>query len=133
MRCDECRFFEPIDNRKRKVLRGLCRSGPPMIYNATFNNDGHCLPQCGWPIVSGDDWCGACEPRELTLPVSVLDFSQRTKTCMERKPINTLNDLCSHTSDDLLNLRNFGVTSLNEVRTKLRERGLYLKNETPPT
>ncbi|HEU5117575.1 MAG TPA: DNA-directed RNA polymerase subunit alpha C-terminal domain-containing protein [Isosphaeraceae bacterium] len=40
-----------------------------------------------------------------------------------------MGDLLSHTGDDLLECKNFGVTSLNEVREKLTEMGLKLKNE----
>ncbi len=48
---------------------------------------------------------------------------------MSKLGIQTIGDLLSHTGDDLLECKNFGVTSLNEVREKLTEMGIELKNE----
>ena len=48
---------------------------------------------------------------------------------MTKLGINSLGDLMSRTGDELLECKNFGVTSLNEVREKLRELNLKLKNE----
>ena len=48
---------------------------------------------------------------------------------MTKKGINTIGELLSHTGDELLDCKNFGVTSLNEVREKLTEMQLKLKNE----
>ena len=48
---------------------------------------------------------------------------------MIRLAINTLGDLCRRTGDDLLECKNFGVTSLNEVREKLTALGLKLRGE----
>jgi len=41
----------------------------------------------------------------------------------------TIGELLSKTADELLSVRNFGVTSLNEVRAKLTEMGLRLRND----
>jgi DNA-directed RNA polymerase subunit alpha len=43
--------------------------------------------------------------------------------------MNTIGDLLRKTGDDLLECKNFGVTSLNEVREKLAELGLKLRGE----
>ena len=48
---------------------------------------------------------------------------------MIRLAINTLSDLVRRTGDDLLECKNFGVTSLNEVREKLAALGLKLRGE----
>ena len=48
---------------------------------------------------------------------------------MIRLAINTLGDLVRRTGDDLLECKNFGVTSLNEVREKLAILGLKLRGE----
>jgi DNA-directed RNA polymerase subunit alpha len=48
---------------------------------------------------------------------------------MIRLAINTLGDLVRRTGDDLLECKNFGVTSLNEVREKLTAIGLKLRGE----
>ena len=48
---------------------------------------------------------------------------------MSKLSIQTVGDLMSSTGDELLECKNFGVTSLNEVREKLTELGLKLKND----
>ena len=48
---------------------------------------------------------------------------------MTKLGIATIGELIIHTGDDLLECKNFGVTSLNEVRERLGERNLKLKNE----
>jgi DNA-directed RNA polymerase subunit alpha len=48
---------------------------------------------------------------------------------MNRLGINTLGDLISRTADELLESKNFGVTSLSEVRDKLAALGLTLRGD----
>ena len=48
---------------------------------------------------------------------------------MIRLGINTMGELVRRTGDDLLECKNFGVTSLNEVREKLPVMGLKLRGE----
>ena len=59
----------------------------------------------------------------LARPISELNLSVRARKCMIRLGINTLGDLIRRTGDDLLECKNFGVTSLNEVREKLTVHG----------
>ena len=65
----------------------------------------------------------------LAKPIGDLNLSVRARKCMTKLGINTMGELLSHTGDELLECKNFGVTSLNEVREKLRELSLKLKNE----
>ncbi len=65
----------------------------------------------------------------LARPVSELNLSVRARKCMIRLGINTIADLIRRTGDDLLECKNFGVTSLNEVREKLTIHGLKLRGE----
>ena len=51
----------------------------------------------------------------------------RARKCLSRLGITTLADLTSRTSDELLSVRNFGVTSLNEIRQKLADFDLRLQ------
>ena len=51
--------------------------------------------------------------------MSDLNLSVRARKCMNRLGINTLGDLVQRTADELLEAKNFGMTSLNEVREKL--------------
>jgi DNA-directed RNA polymerase subunit alpha len=48
---------------------------------------------------------------------------------MTRLGINTLGDMVQRTADDLLESKNFGVTSLSEVREKLATYGLTLRGD----
>ncbi len=65
----------------------------------------------------------------LAKPISDLNLSVRARKCMTKLGIQTVSDLISRTGDDMLECKNFGVTSLNEVREKLSEYNLKLKNE----
>ncbi len=69
------------------------------------------------------------EQAMLSRPISELNLSVRARKCMTRLAINTLADLVRRTGDDLLECKNFGVTSLNEVREKLTALGLKLRGE----
>jgi DNA-directed RNA polymerase subunit alpha len=65
----------------------------------------------------------------LAKPISDLNLSVRARKCMTKLGIQTVGELIIHTGDELMECKNFGVTSLNEVREKLTELGLKLKNE----
>lgn len=62
-------------------------------------------------------------------PISSMGFSVRARKCMSRSGITTVGDLIRKTADELLQYKNFGVTSLTEVRDKLTEMGLHLHGE----
>jgi DNA-directed RNA polymerase subunit alpha len=64
-----------------------------------------------------------------TMPLSDLNLSVRARKCMSRLGLTTLGDLIAKTPDELLGSRNFGVTSLNEIRAKLGEMNLKLRND----
>ncbi len=61
--------------------------------------------------------------------INELNLSVRARKCMVRLGMNTLGDLLRRTGDDLLECKNFGVTSLNEVREKLTIMGLKLRGD----
>jgi DNA-directed RNA polymerase subunit alpha len=56
---------------------------------------------------------------KLRLPISVLEPSARTRNCLEAEGIDTLGQLVILTEHELLKFRNFGQTSLNEIKEKL--------------
>ena len=58
-----------------------------------------------------------------------LNLSVRSRKCMSRLNIQTIGQLVARTPDELLSSRNFGVTSLNEIRLKLGEIGIRLRND----
>lgn len=65
----------------------------------------------------------------LSKPVSDLNLSVRARKCMNRLGLNSLGDLVQRTADELLESKNFGMTSLNEVREKLAQYGLTLRGD----
>lgn len=61
---------------------------------------------------------------KLARPVSVLDPSVRAANCLSAEGIKTLGDLVRRNESEMLQVRNFGKTSLKEVKIKLAEMGL---------
>jgi DNA-directed RNA polymerase subunit alpha len=66
----------------------------------------------------------------LATPVEQLDFSVRARKALETLKIRTLGDLAALSEAELLACRNFGQTSLNEVRQRLSEHGLSLREQS---
>ena len=64
---------------------------------------------------------------DLDLPIEDLDLSERPRNCLKRGQINTIGELLLKSTDDLLNITNFGQKSLDEIIQKLDERGLTLR------
>jgi len=69
------------------------------------------------------------EQAVLSKRVDELQLSVRSRKCMVRLGLNTLGELVRKTGDEMLECKNFGVTSLNEVREKLLKYGLKLRGE----
>lgn len=65
----------------------------------------------------------------LERPISDLNLSVRARKCMARLGLNTIGQLIRKTGDDLLECKNFGVTSLTEVREKLTQFGIKLRGD----
>jgi DNA-directed RNA polymerase subunit alpha len=71
----------------------------------------------------------ADEQEVYSMPINDLNLSVRARKCTTKLGITTIGDLIRRTAEDLLECKNFGVTSLNEVREKLTERGLKLRGD----
>ncbi len=65
----------------------------------------------------------------LAKPISELELSVRSRRCMTRLGIQTVGELVAKSEEELLSTRNFGQTSLVEIREKLRTLGLNLKEK----
>ncbi|HEX4131613.1 MAG TPA: DNA-directed RNA polymerase subunit alpha C-terminal domain-containing protein [Pirellulales bacterium] len=65
----------------------------------------------------------------LGKPIADLNLSVRARKCMIRLGVTTIGELVRRTGDELLECKNFGVTSLNEVREKLTGHGLKLRGD----
>ncbi|MBQ5952519.1 MAG: DNA-directed RNA polymerase subunit alpha [Lachnospiraceae bacterium] len=64
----------------------------------------------------------------LEMNIDELELSVRSFNCLKRAGINTVEELCNHTSEDMMKVRNLGRKSLEEVLAKLKELGLELKS-----
>ncbi|MFW5982377.1 MAG: DNA-directed RNA polymerase subunit alpha C-terminal domain-containing protein [Candidatus Brocadiia bacterium] len=65
----------------------------------------------------------------LDTPVEDLELSTRCNQAMEKLEVDTVGDLIEISEDELLDLPNFGRTSVSEIKTKLAEMGLGLREE----
>jgi DNA-directed RNA polymerase subunit alpha len=68
---------------------------------------------------------------ELATPIEELDLSVRSYNCLKREGINTVSELVALSETQLMNIRNFGQKSVDEVKDKLTELGLSLKDAVP--
>ena len=64
----------------------------------------------------------------LEMNIDELELSVRSYNCLKRAGINTVEELCSRTSEDMMKVRNLGRKSLEEVLAKLEELGLQLNS-----
>ena len=62
----------------------------------------------------------------LEMNIDELELSVRSYNCLNRAGINTVEELCNRTSEDMMKVRNLGRKSLEEVLAKLKELGLEL-------
>lgn len=79
--------------------------------------------------LSGDTFADLPEEGETILetPIEDLDLTVRSFNCLKRQGVNTIGQLTECTEADLLNIRNFGAKSIEEVKDKLQQMALGLK------
>ena len=65
------------------------------------------------------------------MSLAELELSVRATNCLESEGITTVRDLVIRTDEELLEVRNFGETTLKEVKLKLEERNLKLGMKLP--
>jgi len=68
-------------------------------------------------------------PGVLDKYLSEIAFSGRSRKCLQRLNLMSVRDLASKTETELLSTKNFGSTSLSEIKTKLAELGLSLRKK----
>jgi DNA-directed RNA polymerase subunit alpha len=74
-----------------------------------------------------DSLKGSGKEAALAKTVSDLQLSVRARKALQLLNIQTLGDLASHTEAELMGVKNFGATSLSEVKERLAENGLALR------
>ncbi|QSB06119.1 DNA-directed RNA polymerase subunit alpha [Natronoglycomyces albus] len=65
---------------------------------------------------------------DLALPIEDLEMTVRSYNCLKREGVNSVGELINRTEADLLDIRNFGQKSIDEVKMKLAGMGLGLKD-----
>lgn len=67
--------------------------------------------------------------KKLKMTIEELDLSVRSYNCLKRAGINTLQELTDKTEADMMRVRNLGRKSLEEVKNKLADLGLSLRQD----
>lgn len=78
--------------------------------------------EASFPVEEEDD-----SAKVLEMTIEDLDLSVRSFNCLKRANINTVADLAEKTEEDMMKVRNLGRKSLEEVKKKLEELGLALR------
>jgi DNA-directed RNA polymerase subunit alpha len=73
-----------------------------------------------------DDRRGGNRNAVLDIPVTDFELSVRSRNCLKKMSIRTLGDLLKTSEQELLSYKNFGETSLNEIKALLAQKGLRL-------
>jgi DNA-directed RNA polymerase subunit alpha len=68
---------------------------------------------------------------DLALPIEDLELTVRSYNCLKREGIHSVGELVGRSEADLLDIRNFGQKSIDEVKAKLHGMGLALKDSPP--
>ena len=67
--------------------------------------------------------------KKLEMTIEELDLSVRSYNCLKRAGINTVQELTDKSEADMMRVRNLGRKSLEEVKNKLNDLGLSLRQE----
>src|ERR687887_1501716 len=67
----------------------------------------------------------------FSMPIEEMELTVRSYNCLKREGIHTVGELVSRSEADLLDIRNFGAKSIDEVKMKLHALGLSLKDSPP--
>ena len=105
-----------------KILR---KHLTPFVQYTHLGPQVHAAARGGQPV--GD----AALESKLNMPLADLNLSVRASNCLESENIMTVRDLVIRTEDQLLEVRNFGETTLAEVQQKLRDLNLHLGMRVP--
>ncbi len=68
---------------------------------------------------------------DLALPIEELNLTVRSYNCLRREGVHTVGELVARSEQDLLDIRNFGAKSIEEVQQKLIDMGLALRDSPP--
>ena len=73
----------------------------------------------------------AAAAADMALPIEDLELSVRSYNCLKREGIHSVGEIVGRSEADLMDIRNFGAKSIDEVKDKLGELGLARKDSPP--
>jgi DNA-directed RNA polymerase subunit alpha len=79
-------------------------------------------------IEMGSSMQDAALAADMALPIEDLDLTVRSYNCLKREGIHTTGELLARSEADLMDIRNFGSKSIDEVKAKLHSMGMQLKD-----
>jgi DNA-directed RNA polymerase subunit alpha len=68
---------------------------------------------------------------QMSMPIEQLDLTVRSYNCLKREGVHTVGELLGRSEADLMDIRNFGQKSIDEVKAKLVSLGMSLKDSPP--
>ncbi len=68
---------------------------------------------------------------QMSMPIEQLDLTVRSYNCLKREGVHTVGELLGRSEADLMDIRNFGQKSIDEVKAKLVSLGMALKDSPP--
>jgi len=95
-----------------------------------YSELGRELPQAGEKQIEEveEEKASADEiSKKMAIPISEMDLSVRASNCLEYANVKTIGELVNKEEDELLELKNFGKTTLLEIKKKLNQLGLSFK------
>jgi len=98
----------------------------PFVQYFELGRELHADTEMPEPVAEPDDELAA----KYAIKLSELSLSVRARNCLEAENITTVGELIEKTEADLLKMRNFGKTSLSEVKSKLADLGLSISGSS---
>ena len=68
---------------------------------------------------------------QMSMPIEQLDLTVRSYNCLKREGVHTVGEMLGRSEADLMDIRNFGQKSIDEVKAKLVSLGMSLKDSPP--
>lgn len=137
-RCKTCRFWQVID----EDTLGNCRRYPPTLIQTDHLNEvcKDALDELGtatlgiFPSTAAMEWCGEWQAdvksiATLESPIASLNLSYRAYSRLINNGFKNVRDVVAATEKSLMQIKKFGEVSLNEIKERLAELGLFLKQE----
>jgi len=111
-------------DESRRCLDAILRTNPNHARARLYMKDVESARSAHYD----DDLDGRGGRRDAVLNIPVTDFelSVRSRNCLKKMNIHTLGDLLRTSEQELLSYKNFGETSLNEIKALLAQKGLRL-------